>query len=326
MESRKLQDAAAEAKAAETAREAGAESPYDTERNAVNTEAAKTETAADEAGTAVAEAEKFAAAQGENVDSESKNEIAAAGAEMAEAAAELEAVKAELPQVDAEASAEDAGAAETPAEAVAEVPAEAPAEAPAETEEMQEINNEQAVELANKMESLSKNLHDAKTAEEVETAFQAIADQIDQMKGIKFPDKITTEQGGEIAESGKEIEDDIKSGKALESFKLSRDIRLQDIKSAQESTEAPAEIPSEKAETTTESISEALMGEEEKFASTYTEALATKKAFREKVAELKAKGSSEKEMYQDQEFLRLKEADSEETKKISDQEDLLNKK
>ena len=140
--------------------------------------------------------------------------------------------------------------AETPVEAVeaeksTEVKPEAAAEkipsdeAQAEAVEAQELTNEQVVEFVRQMEALEDKSVKAKTAEEIEDVFKARVAMLDQMKDAKFPDILTAPDG--TTESGKDFGDSIKSGESLESFKLSRDARLEDIKAAQVSVEAPAE-------------------------------------------------------------------------------------
>ncbi|MBU1032527.1 hypothetical protein KJ937_01170 [Patescibacteria group bacterium] len=237
------------------------------EREAVQAELSTAEQAAADANDAIDQAEAFAAEQGENLDSEAKAEIDAIKLEASDAIKSLESLKAEAARIDQELEGLAVGSetaaetpsevpsqkisAEKPAEVVPEVPVQATeevtaekpaaeaaaAEVPVEGEESRELANEQAIELLMTMGSFGKNLNDAKTAEEVETAFHAISDLLDQMQSVKFPDKII---GPEGEESGKDIEDFIKSGESLKSFKLTRDVKLLEIKSLQEEAgEAP---------------------------------------------------------------------------------------
>ena len=147
--------------------------------------------------------------------------------------ARLEDIKAA--QVSVEAPAE-AATVEAPVEGAA---AKQSTEAQAEAVEAQELTNEQVVEFVRQMEALEDKSVKAKTAEEIEDVFKARVAMLDQMKDAKFPDILTAPDG--TTESGKDFGDSIKSGESLESFKLSRDARLEDIKAAQVSVEAPAE-------------------------------------------------------------------------------------
>lgn len=210
---------------------------------------------AQEGENAVAEADAFAAEQGEALDAEVKAEMDALKVEAGEAKRKFEELQTRLQEIDAELAklegASPEAVAEAPAEtaaevATAEVPVEGATEekateATVEAVEARELTNDQVLDFAREMEALNEKSAKATTAEEVESVFQTRVAMLDKMKGAKFPDTITAPDG--TTESGKEFEDSIKSGESLESFKLARDVRLEGIKAAQMSAEAPAEKP-----------------------------------------------------------------------------------